>query len=185
MSDDAAVREALQQQALLLREEFPNLEELRSVAKPAYDKQKRRPEMRFDSPMGTCRVWWEGSYWVILSPDEKMVYAPRKKLRDTLGSEVNRLKEETILAKMELQIIRLRDEYGDLEEFLSWARPLYDYEEERPELRFDTPVGICRVWWEEIRWVIRLPDGTIRYSQRGSLREDLRTTRQFLRKGII
>jgi hypothetical protein len=185
MSDDAAIREALQQQALLLREEFPNLEELRSLAKPFFDKKRRRPEMIFDSPIGECRVWWEGTYWVILPPDKKMVYAPRKKLRETLAIEVKRLKEEAILAKMEDQIVRLRSEYGDLEEVLSWARPLYDYDHDRPELRFDTPVGICRVWWDAPRWCIRLPDGTISYVQREALREKLTVTRQFLRKGIL
>jgi hypothetical protein len=186
MSDDAAKRNALQQQAQRLKQEFANLEEIRNVARPSYDPFTQQAHILFDSPLGECRVWWENDHWSLRAPDNKLVYAPPRKLRETLALEMKRLKEEAIRNVMELQINRLRDEYGDLEEFMSWARPLYDHELERAELRFDSPVGVCRVWWDETnRWIVRLPDGTINYAQRGDLREKLSTVRKFLRKGII
>lgn len=185
MANEAAIKEAIQAQALRLRNEFANLEEIRNSAKPHYDQFSRQAEIHFTTPYGVCRVWWEADHWVVKSPDGKFAYARAKELRKMLIEETQRMKDEAIMGIMELQTERLRSEYGDLEEFLSWARPIYDYEEERAELRFDTPVGTCRVWWENTRWVIKLPDGGLTYSPQGSLRENLSLTRKYLRQGII
>lgn len=185
MSSEAEIKQAMQQQALLLREEYSNLEELRDLVKPFYNQWQKRPELHVESKMGQCQVWWAGKYWTIVKPDGKSLYTPKHTLREILNQTLQQLKEDSIAEVMQTQVSRLRDEYGDLEEVLSWARPLYNHEDERPELRFDSPVGICSVWWETIRWAIRIPDGSITYCQPGKLRESLTHTRQFLRKGII
>jgi hypothetical protein len=184
MSNETVVREAFQKQALLLRSEFEHIEEIRTTTKPFYDQFNKRAEIHFTTPYGVCRVWWEAGCWVVTAPDGKFVYAMPKMLRKTLQDMTERLKEEAIMEVMQYQIERLRSEYGDLEEFVSWARPLYDYDLERAELRFDTPVGICRVWWEGVRWVIKIPGGGVKYASPGSLRENLSLVRKYLRQGI-
>jgi hypothetical protein len=184
MSEEAFIREAMQRQATLLQREFPNLEELRSVIHPTFNKKQKRPEVWFKTPQGPLCVWWDGTQWNARFSDGLEVQIAAKRLLASL-KELERLREDTIAHRMEVQASRLRSEFGDLEELLGWARPVYNYEDQQPEVRFDTPIGICRFWWEKNRWIIRLPEGSNQYAPLGDLRAKVTQARQFLRKGII
>ncbi|NJN66969.1 MAG: hypothetical protein HC884_09800 [Chloroflexaceae bacterium] len=183
MSESDAIRAAMQQQALRLREEFENLEEIRSWVNPAYNQAMQRAEIQFNSPLGVGRFWWGNNQWTIRLPDETDIHAFRGKLRSVLQQVWQDLRERKISQDMQEQALRLRDEYGDLEAVLGWSRPVYNHEAQQPEVRFDSPGGICRFWWEPNRWAIRLPDGGMSYAEPGNLRESLRLVRQLLRKG--
>lgn len=189
MSDAQAKQAAIQQQALRLKDEFANLEQMRSILKPLYDEFSQRAAMQFATPVGNYVIRWDDGekLWNIHTPDGEAKFSAHKQLQSTLQQLVQQKREDLIRDEMLAQSLRLRDEYGDIEEVISWARPVYDQEEKRPELRFDTPLGICRVWWDDSyhRWNVRLPDGTITYAQRGELRGFLSHTRQFLRKGLL
>jgi hypothetical protein len=189
MSENDAIKAAMQQQALRLREEFENLEEIRSWVSPSYNQAMGRAEIQFESSLGAGRFWWGNNQWTIRLPDglpdETEVHAFRGKLRSTLQEVRQDLHERKISQDMQQQALRLRDEYGDLEAVLGWSRPVYDHEAQRPEVRFDSTGGICRFWWDTNRWAIRLPDGAVSYAEQGNLRESLRLVRQFLRKGGV
>lgn len=185
MSTEEAMREAMQQQALRLRKEFGDLEALRSWVKPVYNARAKRAEVHFDSPFGVCRFWWEGSFWKICQPEVEAVYAQAGSLQQAMRRVWGEIEERLIAREMQTQAARLRDEFGVMEEVVSWASPIYDREAKRPELRFDSPVGMCQVWWETTHWKVRLPDGSITPVQPGNLREKLANVRKFLRKGVI
>lgn len=185
MSDDAAMKEAMQKQALRLKEEFPNLEEIRSVVKPSYDRRTKRAFLQFETPYGTCLVGWDGQRWNVRLPNQEVEYVLPGTLRAALQKIVEKLRDEAILTVMEQQAAYLRGEFYDLEELFGWARPLYNYEEQRAEVRFDTSSGLCRFWREGQRWKIHMPDGTEMFVQPGELNERLSFVRKHLRRGIV
>jgi len=185
MSTDEAMRKAMQEQALRLQKEFDNLEALRSWVKPVYDARAKRAEVHFDSPFGVCRFWWDGSFWIIDQPEVDSIYAKAGGLQKAMRQVWGEIEERLISREMQTQAARLRDEFGAMEEIVSWATPIYDREAKRPELRFDSPVGVCRTWWEKTLWKVRLPDGSETPVQPGKLREKLINVRKFLRKGVL
>jgi hypothetical protein len=182
---------AMEEMAARLRKEYSdNLEELGAIAKPVYNQETKRVEVHFDTTGGIFVVWWddETDRWKIMPPgdivpEEDIVSAYSETLRFKLGQQV----EDTILATMQHQRLYLRNEFDEveMEALLSWAKTVYDYDLRRPEIRFDTPGGICRVWMEHNEWHIRLPDGTVTPTPRGLLRDALHHTRQLLNKGSL
>lgn len=187
MSNEQVARAAIQQQALRLKDEFADLEKMRSLIKPSYDQFSGRASMHLSTPAGVFVLWWvEGEQlWYVQLPNGDIKYALPRQLQESLQRFVQQLREEAVLDAMTDQARRLRDEYGDLDEIIDWAKPIYDYDDQRAELRFDTPVGVCRVWWGNNQWVIRIPDGAITHAPRGELRGFLSQVRQYLRKGFI
>ncbi len=167
-----------------LRNEFDDLEEVRDLAQPVYDQDMQRTILRFSVAGGTCDVWWEYEQWQIRVAEGLLAYAMPGKLRETLRLGWERLEEEAIMGAMEYQMARLRQEFSEMEELLGWARPYFDRESKQPEVRFDTPGGLCRFWWGNTnRWHIQLPDGSFTYARASELNEMLSQVRKLLRTG--
>lgn len=183
--DQEKSKQAIHQQALRLRQEFPNLEEIRSWVTPRYDPTTGHAEIVFQGPEGSGHFRWseEGQVWNIVAPDGHVRYASAGQLRETLRALFQEMREQRVVRAMQQQVLYIRDEFGGIEEIESWARPVYNHEEQRAEVRFDTPMGVCRFWREAAQWNVQLPDGSITHAPIGKLREYITQVRQFLRKG--
>lgn len=187
MNSQEQIKQAIQQQALRLREEFPDLEEIRPWVSPNFDQAAQRAEIVFQGPGGTGRFWWEEQeqIWKISDPDEFITLAQAGKLREMLRRVFQDMQERLVAKEMQQQILYLRDEFGGVEEIESWARTIYNYEEKHPEVRFDTSAGLCRFWRTKTQWDVRLPDGSLTHAPIGGLRDYIVQVRKFLRKGVL
>ncbi len=199
MSSEQVARAALQQQAVRLRDEYSNLEEIRSLVKPLYNQQMQRAELQFTTPVGICRVWWADEQWHIIPPTSDVTLTAKPKtLRNTLQRIVQRLQEREASsapaapaptpaapapapapaaplgavskAPLEELAARLRSEYSNLEE-LRTTRPVFNYGSQRAELHFETALGDCVVWWEVDVWRIKPPEEPPILAFPGKLRE--------------
>ena len=173
----------LEELAGRLRTEYSNLEELRT-ARPIFNYGSQQAELHFETPLGDCVIWWEVDVWRIKPPEEPAVLAFPGKLREMVNSILERLAEDAILDALEKQRLFLRNEYHDLDEIFSWTSAVYDHENQRAEIRFDSPAGICRVWMDNNCWHILIPTSDLVRLDRGKLREYLVMLRQQLYQGM-